>query len=76
MSWSRWDRRGREALSEGRVVSRDPPEWPGRVGRPSWRAGMGREALLECRDGSGVPPRGIGVPRGAERDGRGQEDLQ
>ena len=37
---------------------------------------MGWEALLECRNGSGVPPGEMGVPGRVERDGRGQEDFQ
>ena len=41
--------KGREALPEGREWSGDNPCGPGVVGRQSWRAGSGREAVPEGR---------------------------
>ena len=44
------------------------------VGRPSWTAGRGQKALLECQEGSGVTPRGQGgIRKGGV--GRGQKAL-
>ena len=46
------------------------------VGRPSWRAGMGREALQEGEKWLGGFPEGPGgVRRIFLRTGRGREDL-
>ena len=65
-------RKGREELG-------DPPEGPGRVGRPSRRAGRGQEALPESQDGSGGRPRELGGPPGesgvVKRAGRGWQAL-
>ena len=75
-------RSGRDSLPESREASGGPPEEPGGVRRPFWRAGMvervrrGVEVLLEGREGSGSPPERPGdVGRPSQRSVRGQESL-
>ena len=54
-----------QALQDGREGSRVPPAGPGGVGRPSWNAGKGCEALLLGREGSVGPTggwKGLGGP--------------
>ena len=58
------DGKCREAISVVWEWSGVPPEGPGRVGRPSWRAGKEWEVLLEGREGSGGHP---GVTGGVGR---------
>ena len=46
------------------------------VGRPSRKSEIGREDLLEVREWSGVPPKGLGVVgRPSQKFESGQEDL-
>ena len=46
------------------------------VGRPFWRAGGCRQALMEGREGSGGHTEGpAGFGRPSQRDGRGRETL-
>ena len=64
---------GLEALSTGVGGVRSPTLGPGEVARPSWRAGRGQEALLECWEGL----RGPGKVRSfSRRAGSGWEAHQ